>query len=103
MAFTKIHFNDGLPHGRLLRTALTDLENGCDGLNHVVAALALMVDGDGSSATHFDEVMTRLGTPTTAVAKALYDELQALRFKLNTDTSVTDVLAAINQALAKLR
>jgi len=103
MAFTKIHFNDTLPHGRLLRVSLTDLENGCDGLNHIVAALALMVDGDGSLAAHFNELMTRLGTTDTAAAKALYDELQALRFKLNTDTSVTGVLAAINQAFAKLR
>jgi hypothetical protein len=103
MAFTKIHFNEALPHGRLLRSTLTSMENGHDGLNDLMAALALMIDGDGSSETHFDEIMTRLGTTSTASAKALYDELASLRFKLNTDSSVTDVLAAINQAFAKLR
>lgn len=103
MAFTKIHFNGGLQHGQLLRSTLTSLENGHDGLNDIMAALALMIDGDGSSATHFEEVMTRMGTTSTANAKALYDELASLQFKLNTNASVTDVLAALNQAFAKFR
>jgi hypothetical protein len=103
MAFTKIHFNSGLQHGQLLRSTLTSLENGHDGLNDIMAALALMIDGDGSNATHFEEVMTRMGTTSTVNAKALYEELASLRFKLNTDSSVTDVLAALNQAFAKFR
>lgn len=103
MAFTKIEFNDGLRHGRLLRQALTQLENGHDALNDTVAAMELMLEGDGSSAAHFNEVMTRFGTPDTATAKAMWDELNSLKFKLNTNTSVTDVLSAIIQAFAKLR
>ena len=37
MAFTKINYNIALPHGQLLRSALTSLENGHDGLNDVIA------------------------------------------------------------------
>ena len=103
MAFTKIHFNIGLPHGQLLRAALTQLEQGHDGLNDIVAATQLMIDGDGSNVSHFEEVMVRYGFPSTTVAKAAWDELNSLRFKLNTDSSVTDVLSAINQAFAKFR
>jgi hypothetical protein len=103
MAFTKIHFNDGLPHGRLLRNALTHLEQGHDGLSDVVAASTLMIDGDGSQASHFAENMTRFGTPDLATAKAMHDELASLNGKLTTDAEVTNVKAAIDQAFAKLR
>lgn len=103
MAFSKIHFNDTLPHGALLRRALNQLETGHDLLNDAVEVITLMIDGDGSQASHFGEVMTRFATPDLATAKAMYDELQSLRFKLNTNAQVDSVLAAFNQAFAKLR
>jgi len=103
MAFPKIHFSDSLPHARLVRDGLRHLETGHDQLNDAVAALELMIDGDPSEAASYEELMTRLGTTSTANAKALYDELASLRAKLNTNAEVTNVLAAINQAFAKLR
>lgn len=103
MAFTKIHFNDTLPHGQLLRSALTQFESGYERLDDVVAASTLMIDGDGSSSSHFGENMTRFGTPDLATAKALHDEIASVNAKLHTDASVTNVQAAINQVLAKLR
>jgi hypothetical protein len=103
MAFTKIHFNDGLSHGRLLRSAINHLEDGRDGLNQLIAATQLMIDGDGSQITHFDEVMTRYGFPSTTVAKAAWEELLAVQTKINTNASVSNVLAALDQAFAKFR
>ena len=103
MAITKIHFNVGLPHGQLLRSALSSLENGHDGLNDVIAATQLMIDGDGSQAAHFEEVMSRFGFPSTAVAKSAWDELLSVQSKINTNGSVSNTLAAINQAFAKFR
>ena len=103
MAFTKIHFNDALPHGRILRGAITSLENGHDGLNDIIAATQLMIDGDGSQVTHFEEVMSRFGFPSTAVAKSAWEELLSVQSKINTNGSVTNTLSAINQAFAKFR
>jgi hypothetical protein len=103
MAFTKIHFNDTLSHGRLLRNLINDLEDGRDGLNQLIAATQLMIDGDGSQITHFDEVMTRFGFPSTTVAKAAWEELLSVQTKINTNASVSNVLAALDQAFAKFR
>ena len=103
MAFTKINFNASLPHGALLRSALNNFESGRNGLNAVIACTQLMIDGDGSQAAHFTEVMSRYGFTDTATAKAAWEELNSLAAKLNTDAQVTSVLAAINQALAKFR
>lgn len=103
MAFQKIAFNDTLPHGRLLRHALASLEQGQEGLVDILAAMILMIDGDGSQVTHFDEVMSRFGFPSTTVAKAAYDELQSVKAKITVDSSVTNVNAALVQAFNKFR
>ncbi len=103
MAFSKIQFNAALSHGALLRSALTSLENGHDGVNDVIAAAQLMIDGDGSQVTHFEEVMTRFGFPSTAVAKSAWEELLSVQSKINTNASVSNTLSAINQAFAKFR
>jgi hypothetical protein len=103
MATSNIEFNAGLRHGSLLRSALTSLENGHDALNDVIASMQLMIDGDGSNVSHFNEMMTRFGFASTTTAKAAWDELNSVRFKLNTNDSVSDVLAALNQAFAKFR
>ncbi len=103
MAISKIAFSDSLPHGRMLRGALTGLEQGQEGLVDILAAMAMMVDGDGSQVTHFDEVMTRFAFPSTTVAKAAYDELNSLKAKITVDTSVTNVNAALLQAFNKFR
>lgn len=103
MATSNLEFNSGLRHGGLLRSALTNLENGNDSLNDVISCMQLMIDGNGSDASHFNEVMTRFGFSSLANSKAAWDELNSLKFKLNTNDSVTDVKAAMDQAFAKFR
>jgi hypothetical protein len=103
MASTNLHFDDQSHHGRLLRSALHMLEGGHEALNDAVASMNHMKDGDGSQAAHFAEVTSRFGFVTDAKAKAGYDELNSVLFKLNTDSSVTDMNAALLQAFAKFR
>lgn len=45
----------------------------------------------------------KFGFATNDVAKAAYDELNSLAFKLNTDVEVTAVNAALLQVFAKFR
>ena len=103
MAFTHVYFNDQIHHGRLLRRALQQLEEGLESLNDIFSALNHMKDGDGSQAAHFARATTLLGFPDDATTKAAYDELNSLQAKLNTNASVTDVNAALLQAFAKFR
>lgn len=103
MAFTHVNFNDALRHGSMLRQALNNLEHGLDQLNDAFAAMIQMKDGDGSQAAHFTEVQVKFGFESTAKAKEGYDELNSLQAKLNANTSVTDLNAALLQAFAKFR
>lgn len=103
MAVTHIQFNQGTQHGALLRSGLTLLEDGLDRLNDLKATLQLMIDGDGSSAAHFAYMQERLGFSDNAAAKAAWDELNSLLFKLSTNSSVDNVNAALVQAFAKFR
>lgn len=103
MALDHILFNDGLPHGRILRNALTQLENGLDSLDDCIKAIQHMIDGDGTSATHFTYVQQRFSFADTTAAKAAWDELNSLYAKLTTNVSVADVNAALLQAFAKFR
>ena len=109
MAYVKTQFSDGLQHGQILRRALSNLELGREGLEDIVAAMALMIDGDGSNVSHFGEVTSRFGfveqagAPSGTTAKAAFEELNSLLFKLTTNASVTDVLNAQTQAYNKFR
>ena len=103
MASDNIFFDQQSTHGRLLRQGLSQLETGLDTLNNVLENLPHMIDGDGTSVTHFNEVVTRYGFADTTAAKAAWDELNSMMAKLNTDTSVTSVNAAMLQAFAKMR
>jgi hypothetical protein len=68
----------------------------------VLQAMSLMIDGDGSDAAHFAE-MVELGIfANNADAKAAYDELASINFKLTTDSSVAMVQTALLQVCAKL-
>jgi hypothetical protein len=64
-------------------------------------------DGDGSQAAHYDLLRVAgaysQGDHATAdaAAKASFDELDACIAKLTTNASVSDVLAAVDQACAK--
>jgi len=103
MAVNHIAFNDQTTHGRLLRRALQQQEEGLQNLNEVIATMALMIDGDGSDATHFAYATPKFGFTNDAAAKAAWDELNSLAGKLNTDGSVTFVNAAMKQAFNKFR
>lgn len=103
MAISHVQFDDQTQHGRILRRALSQLEDGLDLLNKIRDTMTMMVDGDGSQAAMFTEVVTRFGFANTTNAKAAWDELNSLLFKFNTDADVTFVHAATVQALSKFR
>ena len=101
MAATNFFIDTSKQHGSKLKSALNQLETGFDSLNDILANIPHMIDGDGSSSTHFVEVTNRYGFPDDATSKAAYEEIQSVMSKLNTDASVTSVNAALLQAFAK--
>lgn len=103
MAVQHIGFNDQVLHGRLLRRGLQQMEEALDILNDVKATMALMIDGDGTDAAQFTYMTAKFGFSSNPEAKAAWDELNSLLFKLNTNAQVTDVNAAMLQAFNKLR
>lgn len=103
MAVSHIGVNENTTYGRLLRDMLSMLEDGHDRLNELIAAMALMIDGDGSQAAHFTYITTKFGYASDAISKSAWEELNSLASKFNTDASVSSVKAAIAQALAKFR
>lgn len=83
------------------------LKEARDGL---VAQRAVMLgyrDNDGSSAADYDLLAVagdfRIGdyASANAAAKASFEEIDSLTYKLTTNASVTDVLAALDQCCAK--
>ena len=103
MAFTHIQLSEDTFHGRLLRACMQHLEVGHESLDDIIATITTMIDGDGSSSTHFPEVTARFGFQNDAQSKAAYEELQSLASKFNTDGSVTFVKTALAQAFNKFR
>jgi hypothetical protein len=101
MAYSHLYFNDQTNHGRLLRSCLQQMQGSHDGLVNLLSIMTTMIDGDGSSATQFGEVVTRFGFPDTATAKAAWDELNSLQSKFSGDGSVSFVNAAMKQAFSK--
>lgn len=102
-----------IPHDRntdLMRPvvrALQLIREGVETLTHARAVILQTRDGDGTQAAHYDLTAT-LGGFTAgdyadgpAAAKASFDELDSIHFKLTTNASVSDVAAAIAQACAK--
>jgi len=103
MAFNHIHFDDNLPYGRLLRSALRTNEDADDKLADIVALFASMIDGDGSSDTHYTEVTSRFAFTSNAQAHLAYNELTSAYSKSSGNGSVTNVRAARDQMFAYLR
>lgn len=102
MAATKLDFSSSTYFGSLLHTALNQNEASFNNLNAIKGSLELMIDGDPSDPNNYTMMAAALGC-SNATAKAVYDEIQALLFKLNTDSSVDNVHAALVQAFSKLR
>ena len=103
MAVLHLSFNRSLAHGSMLGNALNQFENGYDRLNEQLSAMALMIDGDGSSPTHFPYFTQKYGFEDDVHSQAAWNELNSLMAKLNTDASVTSVKSALEQAFAKFR
>lgn len=103
MAFNHLHFDSQLPHGRLLRQALTVNETADDQLADVVSLMAAMLDGDGSQDAHYTEIQSRFGFTSTAKAHAAYNELSSAYAKTSGNGSVSNVRAARDQLFAYLR
>lgn len=101
MATTNIPFDRTKELGQELRHLLVAYRKVYQDGPSVLAALSHMIDGDGSDAGHFTEMVTRGIYETTADAKASYDELASANAKLTTDASVTYVHAALKQICDK--
>lgn len=101
MAVAHLHFNDGTKYGSALRVCLAKLEQGKEGLRDIIGDIALMIDGDGGDPAHFAYATDKFGFASNVVAKAAWEELNSLFFKLSTNNSVSNVDAAMLQAFRK--
>lgn len=101
MAVTNIPFDRSNQFGQEIKALLNAYRKvNADG-PLILQAMSHMIDGDGSDAAHFTEMVTLGIYETTAHAKASYDELASVNGKLTTDGSVTSVDAALKQVCAK--
>ncbi|MEO1063758.1 MAG: hypothetical protein AAFZ07_20260 [Actinomycetota bacterium] len=107
MAANHIKINSETEVGRQLTRYARQLVEAVDGLASVEAAMVQMRDGDGISASHYDLLATEAGyaaadyADANTAAKASFDELASLLAKVNSDASVSNVRAAIDQFAAK--
>jgi hypothetical protein len=101
MASTNIEFDRANQFGQEIKAYLNALRKvNQDGPN-ILASIVHMVDGDGSQAAHFAELVSLGIYPTNEDAMASYNELASVNAKLTTDSSVTSVDAALKQVCAK--
>jgi len=101
MAATNIPFDRSNQFGQELKTLLNAYRKvNQDGPN-ILQAMAHMIDGDGTDAAHFTEMVTLGIYENTADAKASYDELASVNAKLTSDDSQTNVDAALKQVCDK--
>jgi hypothetical protein len=108
MALTHIQLGTTLAANRV-RSLLIQLEMVAGSVQDEVLTMTTMITGDGSDPTQFDNVVTNYGIVGVAGqtsnqgAKALWDELNSLNGKINSDAAVTAVHTAIVQAANKVR
>lgn len=95
MATTFIDMDNQTFLGRKHERSMSLLRDGLYAIQESVDIFTRMVDGDGSNVTHFSLLVSEGIYPTTAHAKASFDELQSLKFVVMTAE------AAILQACAK--
>jgi hypothetical protein len=106
MAHAHIDFGNGTSqtvYGGQVRNVLSSLRTVKTGLPELISVLSSMIEGgDATQVANFATMRVALNCPTDAEAKALFDELSSLNFKLGTNASQIDVATAISQVLAKL-
>lgn len=110
-----ILFDDSSKYGRQLRECLNLMERGDESQVDVRDFMVQMRSGDGSQDAHYDTIVRRLGvegytptqgTPTAlqlAAARALFEEFDSAFVKTSGNGSVTNVRAARDQVLSRLR
>lgn len=109
MAITHLPTDGTKGYGSRMRSAVNAIDDGLRQLNDLIETMGLMINGDGSQAVHFDYIVTQFGftaangIAANEVAKAAWQELLSLQGKLNVDSAVSNVHAAIRQAAARLR
>ncbi len=103
MAFQKIFIDPAKQYGQRLLGGLTQFENGLKTISDIRDTMTLMIDGDGSNESMFNEVTLRFGTISNTASKAAWDELNSCLAKQFTDGSITFVNAAREQLFDKLR
>ena len=100
MAATNITFDRSNQFGQEIKALLNAYRKVVTDGPLILEAMSHMVDGDGTQAAHFAELVTLGIFPTNADAKSSWDELQSANGKLTTDASVTNVKTALLQAVA---
>lgn len=103
MAVAHIDFSREQPYAARLHNSLDKFEEGWYEITEHLGGMTLMIDGDGSSESHFTYLATKYGAPGVAVAKAGYEEIASAMGKLATDGSVSSVNAALKQLFNKYR
>lgn len=101
MAATNIPFDRSNQFGQEIKALLNGYRKVVTDGPVILSAMSHMVDGDGTDVSHFTEMVTLGIYENTADAKASWDELQSVNAKLTTDSSVTNVQAALLQVCAK--
>lgn len=96
MAVSHKHFSDQISHGRMLRRALDQFQEGREGLNDFLAIVEQMRDGDGSSAAHYAYATSKYGCASDADMKAIYDDIKVVMDKLNSNASQTQIKAVLD-------
>jgi hypothetical protein len=92
-----------------LRNVLINLEGLVNSVQDELNTLQTMLTGDGSDPVQFDVVVAAYGivaipgSSANISAKALWDELNSLNSKVNSDAAVSAVHTAIVQAANKVR
>lgn len=115
MAVAHILFDETSQYGRKLRACLNLMEQADEAQVDVRDVLIQMRDGDGSQDAHYATVVKRLGVegytstqgdPTAgqlAKARSLFEEFDSAFSKTSGNGSVSNVRAARDQVIAKLR
>lgn len=98
-----IYFNDTTKYGAMLRRMLAMMEQGDDQFTDVRGVMIQMLTGDGSQDAHYDVIATRFGFQSTADAHAAFSELDSAYSKTSGNGAVTDVRAARDQVVNRLR